>query len=197
MGVNFSLAVGGFTVFTAVVARMGEVELAANQIAFKLVSMSFLPGHGIGEAAGVLTGQYLGARNLDAVRRAYRNATLLAIAVMSVMGVGFVVFAGQLGALFTDDPRVLAVTAQLLMVAALFQLFDAIEMTATGALNGVGDTRFTMWLSIAGAWLLLVPLSVLFGLVLNLGAVGAWLALTVEIAVMSVLAMKRFKAEPW
>jgi MATE family multidrug resistance protein len=70
-------------------------------------------------------------------------------------------------------------------------------MTASGALNGTGDTRFTMWVSIVGAWVVLVPLSWFLGLVLDLGAFGAWIALTVQIVLASAVVTWRFRTEPW
>ena len=197
IGVKYTLHIAGFTVFTAIVARMGEVELAANQIALKVISISFLPGAGIGEAATVLAGQYLGARCYAGLRRSVHNALLLSIGVMGAFGVAFVVGPHWLAGIFTSDARVIELTTDLLMLAAVFQVFDAIEMTVSGALNGAGQTRFTMWVSIGGAWLVLVPLSLLLGLVLEMGALGAWLALTVQIIVMSVITSWRFHQEPW
>lgn len=197
IGVKYTLHIAGFTVFTAVVARMGEVQLAANQIAFKVISISFLPGHGIGEAATVLTGQYLGARKFDGLKRSFYSSLWLSVSVMSVFGVVFWLVPEWFVRIFSDDAEVIALTSELLILAAWFQVFDAVEMTAAGALNGVGDTRFTMWVSIAGAWLVLVPLSILLGLVLELGVWGAWMALTVQIAAMSVAVLWRFWQEPW
>jgi MATE family multidrug resistance protein len=197
IGVKYTLHVGGFTVFTAVVARAGEVELAANQVALKVISMSFLPGAGIGEAATVLTGQYLGARRFDGLRRSFYSALGLAVSLMAVFGVVFWVAPHGLVGLFTDDPAVIAVGSELLLLAAVFQVFDAVEMTASGALNGTGDTRFTMWVSIVGAWVVLVPLSWFLGLVLDLGAFGAWIALTVQIVLASAVVTWRFRTEPW
>lgn len=197
IGIKMVLHIGGFTVFTAVVARMGAVELAANQIAFKVISMSFLPGYGLAEAATVLAGQYLGAGNHDGVRRSFYNALALSVGLMAIFGVAFWLVPEWFVLLFTQDEAVVVVAAELLLLAAVFQVFDAVEMTASGALNGVGDTRFTMWVSIIGAWTVLVPLSVLFGLWLEWGAAGAWLALTVQIVLGSAVVTWRFRSETW
>lgn len=197
IGVKYVLHVGGFTVFTAVVARAGEVELAANQVAFKVISMSFLPGAGIGEAATVLTGQYLGARKFDGLRRSFYSALRLSVGLMSLFGVAFWLVPHWLVGLFTADAAVIEVASELLVLAAVFQIFDAVEMTAAGALNGVGDTRFTMWVSIVGAWAVLVPLSYVLGLVLEMGALGAWIALTAQIVVASGVCTWRFRSEAW
>lgn len=197
IGIKFAVHVAGFTVFTAVIARMGEAQLAANQIAFKVISISFLPGHGLGEAATVLAGQYLGARSFDGLRRSFYSALTLSVVTMTVMGIAFWTVPSWFVMIFTSDPEVIVLASELLLIAALFQVFDAVEMTASGALNGVGDTRFTMWVSIGGTWLLLVPLSILLGGVLELGVYGAWIALTVQIIAMSIVVTWRFLQEPW
>lgn len=197
IGVRYVLDIGGFTVFTAVVARVGEAELAANQVAMKVISLSFLPGYGLSEAATVLTGQYVGARDVASARRAYRSAMLLAVGLMGGFGVVFWLWPDALLRIFNDDPEVLAVGAQLLFLGAIFQVFDAVAMTASGALNGAGDTRFTMWVSVAGSWLVLVPLAYLFGVVFEWGAYGAWLGLTIEIALISVVLVLRWRSEAW
>lgn len=197
MGINYVLGVGGFAVFTALLARMGEDQLAAHQIALKIVSMSFLPGHGIGQAAGVLTGQFVGARRPEEARRAFRSALGLAVGVMGVLGGVFWIMPDTLIRLFQDDPRVLEIGRQLLMVAAVFQIFDAIAMTAAGALNGTGDTRFTMLASVACSWLVMVPSAWFFGVWLELGALGAWMGLTAEIVVVSVANLLRFQGGAW
>lgn len=197
IGVRYTLDIGGFTVFTAIVARMGEAELAANQIAIKIISLSFLPGYGISEAATVLTGQYVGAGKNREVVRSFVNALKLSVGVMGACGVIFWFFPEPLIALFQDDAEVTRIAIQLLFLAAFFQVFDAVAMTASGALNGTGDTRFTMFTSIGGSWLVLVPLTYAFGVYLEWGAFGAWLALTVEIMVIAVVLTVRFRTGGW
>ncbi len=197
IGVRYVLDIGGFTVFTAIVARVGAAELAANQIAMKVISISFLPGHGLGEAATVLVGQYVGANDREAARAAFRSALKLAVGLMGAFGVVFWVWPTQLLGFFSEDPEVLKIGAGLLFLGALFQVFDAVVMTAAGALNGAGDTRFTMLASIAGSWFVLVPLAYLFGVALGWGAYGAWLALTIEIAILSVVMTLRWRSGTW
>ncbi len=197
IGVRYVMGVGSFAVFTAMMARMGEDELAANQIAIKIISLSFLPGYGISEAASVLTGQYIGAGQVEHARRAFRSALKLSVSVMGVAGLVFWLAPDALIGLFQDDGRVMEIGRQLLVLAAIFQIFDAVAMTATGALNGTGDTRFTMIASVAGAWLIMVPAAWVFGVFMELGAVGAWLGLTLEIVVLSAVLLHRFHSGAW
>jgi MATE family multidrug resistance protein len=176
---------------------MGEDELAANQIAFKILSLSFLPGYGISEAATVLTGQYVGAGDSRNVHRAFRSSLTLSVGFMGVLGVLFWVLPEPFIRVFNEDQAIVAAGAQLLAIAAVFQVFDAVAMTASGALNGAGDTRFTMFASIFSTWCVLVPFSYFFAVVLQMGLPGAWMGMTVEIISLAVILTYRFKTEGW
>ncbi len=197
MGVRAALGTGSFTVFTAMIARMGEVELAAHQIALKIINISFLPGYGLSETATILVGQYVGAGRTAAARQAFGSAMGLAVGLMGVCGVGFFLFPEPLIALFNTDPGVLRVGTNLLLVAAFFQVFDAVAMVATGALNGTGDTRFTMFAGVLCSWFVLVPAAYVFAYVLGWGAMGAWLGITLEIVVLAVILLVRFYGSAW
>lgn len=193
MGINYVLNVSGMVMFASMLARMGDAQLAAHQIAFRVVSVSFLPGYGIGEAACVLVGQYVGAGRWEHARGALRSALHLGVAVMGLGGLAFWLAPGLLVGLFRPEADVVEIAVELLYVAALFQVLDAVAMVAQGALNGAGDTRFTMLASVAASWLLLLPLGYLMGVVLGWGAQGAWLGMTVEILALAAVYMARFR----
>lgn len=197
IGVRSAVNIGAFAAFTAFLARMGEAQVAAHQIALKVVSVSFLPGYGLGETATILTGNYLGARQFDEVRKSFQSTLILALGVMGLCAIVFFAFNTQIVSLFTDDPQVIALGGNLLLIAALFQLFDALAMVAVGALNGVGDTRFTMFGGIACSWFVLLPTSYLFGVVMDGGAIGAWFGMTAEITALGLLMLWRFTRNGW
>nr|WP_275426342.1 MATE family efflux transporter [Bradymonas sediminis] len=197
IGVRSAVNIGAFAAFTAFLARMGEEQVAAHQIALKVMSISFLPGYGLGETATILTGQYLGANKLDEVRKSFLSTLFLALGVMGACAVVFFSFNSQIVSLFTDDPMVIELGGKLLLIAAFFQIFDALAMVAIGALNGVGDTRFTMLGGIACSWFVLLPSSYLFGVVMDGGAVGAWFGMTAEITALGLLMLWRFNKNGW
>jgi multidrug resistance protein, MATE family len=191
MGVRFSLEVVSWAVFTAFIARIGEAHLAAHIIAIRIISVSFLPGHGIGEAASVLVGQAVGARNEGSARRVTRVATVLGLAIMGAFGVVFLLFGAELFGLFNPDPEVAEIGRSLLLIGAAFQLFDAVAMVKQGALNGAGDTRFTMLVGVGSSWLLLLPLGWWLCNLAGWGAPGAWVALTLYIVgVAAIMALR-------
>lgn len=197
MGVQQALSTAGFTAFTALIARMGEAELAAHQVVIKIISVSFLPGHGISQATSILTGQYVGADDLAAARRSFRSAMGIGVALMGAFGLLFFAVPEPLVRIFNTDAEVVSVGTDLLWVAAMFQVVDAVAMVASGALNGTGDTAFTMWVNISCSWLVLVPAAFLFGPVLGWGAVGAWVGLTCEILAVAVVLLVRFLGRGW
>ena len=171
----------------------GDCHLAAHVIAIRIVSVSFLPGHGIGEAACVLTGQAVGAGDVASAHRVARRATVIGLWVMGVCGVAFLLFGATIFGVFKPAPDVLEVGVSLLMVAAAFQLFDAVAMIKTGALNGTGDTTYVMAVSVGTSWAILVPLGYVLCETYGLGAPGAWIAITAQVAVMSVVFWRRWE----
>jgi multidrug resistance protein, MATE family len=197
IGVRYALGVGGFTMFTAILARLGANHLAAHQVAIKIVSVSFLPGYGISEAATVLVGQYVGAGKRAVARASYASSMKLGVGIMGVMGLLFLVAPELLVRAFTNDAEVIAIASQLLRVGAIFQIFDAVAMVATGALNGTGDTRFTAAASVGASWFVMVPVAYVLAVPMELGAVGAWLGITAEIVVLAIILAARFNGRAW
>jgi MATE family multidrug resistance protein len=104
---------------------------------------------------------------------------------MGLCGLLFLVVGGPVARLFNPDPAVTRLAGELLLFAAAFQLFDAVATVHLSALRGAGDTRFTLLVTSAAAWLLTVPAAAGLGLALGWGARGAWLGLTLELGVLA------------
>jgi MATE family multidrug resistance protein len=193
MGMQWFLEVIGWAAFAGFVARQGEVHLAAHTIAIRVISVSFLVGHGIGEGASILTGQAVGARQEGVARRVARRATYLCLGVMGACGLAFVFFGTQIIGFFRPGPEVLDTAVSLLLIAAAFQLFDAVVVVKTGVLNGAGDTRFVMFVGVAIAWTILVPFGYLLCNGAGYGAPGAWWAILLELLVLAAVLAWRWE----
>jgi MATE family multidrug resistance protein len=191
------LEVGAWVLFTSLVARAGEWELAAHVVVIRIIMVSFLPGHAVSESVSVLVGQALGAGRPEGAREAWRAGTILALSGMAAMAVLFVVAPDPLIAVFGAEEQVVDVARNLLVIAACFQVFDALAMTSHGALSGAGDTRYVMVVGVAGGWLLNLPLAWLFVVWADLGARGAWYALTVEIVIIAIIYTRRVLGDGW
>ena len=197
LGIQGVTDVLAFTVFAAILARIGEAHMAAHVIVIRIIMVSFLPGHALSEAAGVLVGQAVGANRPDQAREALRWSLVLGVGFMAIMGGVFWLVPGPFIDAFgvSDDVRVIAM--DLMLLAACFQVFDAVAMIGYGALSGAGDTRFVMRASLAVSWGVKVPLVWLFAGPLARGAQGAWTALTLEIIVLAALVWWRTQGTAW
>ena len=191
MGVRGALEVSAWTVFIAILARCGDTALAAHVLVVRVVSVSFLPGHAIGEAAAVLVGQAVGAGRPELASQAWRRATGLAMGLMTACAVIFAAIPEVLLSVFGPAAEVVEIAAELMLIAAAFQLFDAVAVVAQGALNGAGDARFVMVSSVLIAWCFNVPVAWLLALELGLGATGAWLSLTAELVLIAAVSLHR------
>ncbi len=108
-------------------------------------------------------------------------ALLFGACFMSCSGLTLFFFAHPIARIYTPDPAVVGAGAALLMVAAIFQLFDGLQVVATGALRGAGDTRTPMLANLIGYWALGLPLGAYLCFSRNRGAVGMWAGLCLSL----------------
>ncbi len=197
MGLQFFLEIGAFLVFSVMVGWVGDVALAANQVALRLMSFSFMTTWGIATAATTLVGRYQGEGRPGEAMAAGRRALVLSLIFTGACAVLFIGGAGPLVRVFTPDPRVAAIAVPLLLVAAVFQVFDGINGVSYGALRGAGDTRWPMWVVVGINWSLGVPLVYLLTVTAGLGALGAWLGMGLMMAVQATALWRRFARGGW
>jgi multidrug resistance protein, MATE family len=187
----------GHMVFARILAEMGTVVYAANQVAINGWSLSFMPGFGFAVAATTLVGQGLGAGEPELAERRGLATYSIGATIMTTIGLAFLFFPEQIMSAFTNDPEVIALGIRPLQMVGLFQPMSAAAMIFSGALRGAGDTRYPMVLTGVGIWLLRLPLSYLMGIVLGWGLLGAWAGMALDMTVRGVLCYRRFHAGRW
>jgi MATE family multidrug resistance protein len=129
---------------------------------------------GVSSAGAVRVGHAVGRGDPGAAGRAGWTALLFGAVFMSGAALVFVSFPTPLIGAFTSDAAVLQIGTSLLLVAAIFQLFDGLQSVATGALRGLGDTRSPMLWNLAGHWLIGLPLGYALCFAAGLGVTGLW-----------------------
>jgi MATE family multidrug resistance protein len=176
---------------------IGTMELAAHGIALQIISVTFMVHVGLSSAATVRAGRAWGRQDGAALRLAAVAALGLS-AVMVALTIALLVgFREGLVGLFVDPldplrPAIVALGAQLLVVAAVFQLADAAQVMALGLLRGVQDTRVPMIHAIFSYWLVGMPCAYLLGFPLGFGALGIWWGLVIGLMLAGALLMARF-----
>ena len=193
------LEVGAFATGTALAGRLDAASLAAHHIALTAASLTAMVPLGISSAAAVRVGQALGRRDPEGSARAGWTALLFGAAFMGLAALVFVLFPRALVRGFTTDAAVIAPGVSLLLVAAVFQLFDGVQMVATGALRGAGNTRTPMVWNLVGYWLLGLPLGYWLCFVERRGAVGLWIGLALGLIVVGVVLLRvwALQARTW
>lgn len=194
----FSLAtfVCGYT-FTNSLAdqELAKVNLAAHQIALNLASTTFMMCMGLGVAATVRVGNQLGLKDYKTLREAGLSCVLMAAAFMIVCGIGIIIFRFDLPTFYIENQQVIVLSAQLLIVASLFQLSDGIQLVIFGALRGMTDVKIPSLLTFISYWLIAVPLGVVLAIVFEMRAFGMWIGLGVGLSCSALFLFIRFNQQ--
>ncbi len=187
----------GMLAFVRAVAALGTASYAAHQVALSAESISFMPGFGFAVAATTLVGQGLGAKDPQRAEEDGFAAFYLSAALMSIMGLGFILFAPQLVGVFTEDPQIIELGTMPLRLIGLVQPLLAAMMVFGGGLRGAGETTAPLLINGLGVWLVRVPAALLFTQVLTWGLTGAWIAMALDLATRGLLLFYRFRSGHW
>lgn len=177
-----------FGLVTVFASRLDEASLAAHAIALNVVATTYMVPLGISSAAAVRVGQAFGARDWHgAVVRGW-TALALGAGFMGTAGVVLALAPRAILRIYTSDAAAIAGGTVLLRIAALFQLFDGLQVVATGALRGLADTRTPLLAHFAGYWLIGLPVAYVLCFPCGWGAPGIWVGLSAAlIAIGSML----------
>lgn len=186
---------GLFTSF--LIGSFGDNQLAAHNIAIIYLHVCFMPALGIHFAVAPIVGQWIGRGRVDLVRKRTYTALKLSMAWMTFVGIQIAIFGVPLVRMFSDDPEIVHTGRTLLILAAVFQAFDACNITISGALRGAGDTRWLAIVMTTLAYLFFMPLAYVLAVPMNGQAIGAWIGATIYIILLSGLLLRRFKGERW
>ncbi len=197
-GLSFFFGLANWGIFNAfIVGHFGTVSLAANTATVTVLHVSLMPAIGLNHGIAPIVGNWIGRGNIAMAKSRAYTAIKLAMVYMSSMGVIFVLFGGQIMLFFSEDPQVIALGTKLMILAGIFQLFDAINVVCSGALRGAGDTRFLAIITICGDYFFFLPLALLLAFVANMAAVGAWIGVTIFIITLSGAMFWRLSGERW
>ncbi|HEV2853778.1 MAG TPA: MATE family efflux transporter [Thermoanaerobaculia bacterium] len=191
IGLHNSVELLIFDVTAVLIGRMGVAALAGHQIALNLASLSFMVPLGISGAAATRVGNAIGRGDMPGARRAAAACLMLGAGAMLVFALLFATLPGPLARLYTVDPAVIAVVVSLLPIAALFQVFDGLQVVSSGALRGSADTTVPAVVALIGYWVIGIPIGWALAFRAGLGPAGLWWGITVGLVVVAVLLVAR------
>ncbi|WP_417885679.1 MATE family efflux transporter [Zunongwangia sp.] len=183
------------TIFTATVflaGTLGTIPQAANQIALNLSSMTFMIAVGLGVAATVRVGNQKGLRHYHELRRIAFSLFLLVFLIELVFAISFILLKTWLPTYYIDNVEVIVLASQLLIIAALFQLSDGLQVVILGALRGFQDVRMPTAICFVSYWMIGFPISWYFGQEGQLGSLGIWLGLLGGLTASALMLFLRF-----
>jgi len=190
--------------FTAAVwlsGFLGKTNQAANQIALSLASMTFMFAMGLSVAAMVRVGNQKGLRDFVNLRVVARSIFLLAIIIEIIFAIVFVAFHNILPHIFVnaenatqlhDNTEVISIASTLLIVAAVFQISDGIQVVVLGALRGLQDVKVPTIITFVAYWVIGFPISFYLGLYTPLRATGIWIGLLAGLTAAALFLYLRF-----
>jgi MATE family multidrug resistance protein len=183
-GVQMTLEVGVFAAATALVAKLDPVSLAAHQIALNMASITYMVPLGISSAAAVRVGQAIGRKDARGASHAGWSAIAIGSVFMTCAALAFLLVPRLIARIYTPDQAVIRMAVSLLAVAAVFQLFDGLQVVATGALRGTGETHIPMITNLVSYWFLGLPAGAYLCFRMHRGAVGMWAGLCIGLVLI-------------
>ena len=191
-------------IFTAAIwlsGVLGKNPQAANQIALNLSSMTFMVAIGLGVAAMIRVGNQKGLKNFSELRRIAFSIFLLTILIDIVFALLFMIFHNELPKLYLDEHdlinqldnfEVIALAGKLLLVAAVFQISDGLQVVVLGALRGLQDVKIPTFITFIAYWVIGFPICYFLGKEEVFGSVGIWVGLLAGLTSSAIMLYIRF-----
>lgn len=186
------MEISAFAISAIMMGWFNPVTLASHQIASNMSNMLFMVVLGISAATTIRVSHQYGARDYYAMRMAANASIHLCLAANAIMGTLLIVFRKNVAMLFSQDPEVIALGSQLLIMAGIFQLSDGMQAVGAGILRGLKDVQITMYVAFLAYIVINLPLGYLMAFVVGVGPVGVWMGFIGGLSVAAILFRIRY-----
>ncbi len=172
--------------------QLAKTNLAAHQIAISLASTTFMMCMGLGVAATVRVGNQLGLKDYRTLRDAGWSAIFMVTAFMLICGILMIAFRYELPTFYLNNQEVINLAAQLLIIAAFFQLSDGVQLVVLGALRGMQDVKIPSLITFISYWVIALPLGILLAIYFEMRAIGMWIGLGFGLTISAIFLILRY-----
>ncbi|WP_324099786.1 MATE family efflux transporter [Acinetobacter guillouiae] len=191
IGLAIFFEVSIFSTGAIVLSPLGEVTVAAHQIALSITSQLFMIPMSLALALTIRTGTYFGEKNWYAMRKVQKvglmTSTLFALITMLLL----LILRPQIVSVYTSDYDVSQAAIYLILFAIGYQLMDAWQVSAAGCLRGMQDTKGPMWITMLAYWIIAFPVGIYLARYTDMGAAGVWTGLIIGLTIACVLLLTR------
>ncbi|MDG2374989.1 MAG: MATE family efflux transporter [Woeseiaceae bacterium] len=192
IAVTITAEAGLFSAVSILVGTRGADITAAHQISLNFASTMFMIPLALSAAITVRIGHALGSGNAAAARLGGMVGILICIIFMSFSAAFLLLFRDLVVGIYTNDPSVTEIAISLLLIAAVFQIADGVQIGAAGALRGYKDTRVPMVINTFSYWVLGFPLAYLAAITFQAPPSYIWAGFVLGLTVAAVLLTARF-----
>jgi MATE family multidrug resistance protein len=193
VALQYTFEVSAFSGAAIIIGTISPIAQAAHQVAISLASLTYMAASGIAAASAIKSGNFFGAKKHSELRLSAISNYHIAIVFMSVAALAFTFGNHLLPWIYTLDNRVIAIAAQLLVIAAFFQLFDGTQVVGLGVLRGMGDVNIPTFITFIAYWIIGLPVGFLLGITFHMGVSGVWYGLVLGLLTASILLFIRFQ----
>ena len=190
-GFGVAAETGMFTAVSLMMAKFGVTAIAGHQIAINVASLTFMVPMGLSIAISIRVALAKGRSNFKEAQYAGRVGVLLCIILMSLSALVFILAPEMIVKFYTDDLNLKKQAVSLLLMAAIFQISDGMQVGALGALRGLKDTRIPFFTNVFSYWVIGLPCAYIFGFNF-IGPEGMWVGLIIGLSIAAVLHYWRF-----
>ena len=178
--------VGAFSLSTIVITRLGAQATAAHQVLLRIASFTFMFPLGVSQATSVMVGHRMGEGDIHGARRAGWSGIYLGAGVMAISSMAMLLFPEIIYGSFTSDPGVFSLGVSCLLYMGIFQVFDGIQVAATGALRGIGNTAASMQANLLGYYFLGLPIGLWLCFSRDMNILGLWIGLATGLIAVAI-----------
>ena len=191
-GLQFTFEVAAFAIAGLMAGTFGKEQIDAHGIALSIAAFTYMFASGISSAATIRISVYNAQQNWLEIKNAGFTALKLVLIVMGGFGLLFLIFSTILPLGFSNEIQIIELASKLLIIAAMFQLFDGIQVVAIGALRGLEDVKYPTVITLVAYWLIALPLAYLLAFTFKMETVGIWIALLAALVFVAVALFWRF-----
>ncbi len=193
-GLQFTFEVAAFVIAGFMAGTFGKEQIDAHGIALHLAAFTYMFSSGISSAATIRVGVFRAQNNWKEVKLAGMKSIQLVVIFMLSSAILFLVLKNYLPYIFSSEPHVVKLASQLLIIAAFFQIFDGLQVTAIGILRGLEDVKFATFTTLIGYWIVTLVLCYVFAFAMNFQVVGIWFGLLAGLIFVGTVLYFRFRS---